>query len=79
MSSDPQADAVLRPEQEFLRFLLQRRFMIQRSRSSGRHVYYPRMAEPLTGALDLEWVKASGLGPTPVGKRRLHHRDVIEP
>lgn len=36
--------------------------MIQRSRSSGAHVFYPRMAEPVTGAMDLEWVPASGLG-----------------
>lgn len=34
--------------------------MIQRSRSSGRHVFYPRVAEPGTGAADLEWVAASG-------------------
>jgi uncharacterized OB-fold protein len=60
MPSD--TDSVLRPEQEYLRFLSQGRFMIQRSRSSGRHVFYPRIAEPLTGAQDLEWVEASGLG-----------------
>jgi uncharacterized OB-fold protein len=36
--------------------------MIQRSRSSGRHVFYPRVAEPRTGATDLEWVEASGEG-----------------
>lgn len=36
--------------------------MLQRSRSSGRHVFYPRVAEPVTGARDLEWVTASGLG-----------------
>ncbi len=36
--------------------------MIQRSRSSGGYVFYPRVAEPLTGNLDLEWVPASGLG-----------------
>lgn len=51
-----------RPEQEFLAFLAQGRFMIQRSRSSGRHVFYPRVAEPRTGATDLEWVPASGAG-----------------
>ncbi len=34
--------------------------MVQRSRSSGEHVFYPRVAEPRTGARDLEWVEASG-------------------
>ncbi len=36
--------------------------MLQRSRSSGRYVFYPRVAEPVTGARDLEWVPVSGLG-----------------
>lgn len=48
------------PEREFLRFLAEGRFMLQKSRSSGRYVYYPRVAEPGTGATDLEWVEASG-------------------
>lgn len=51
-----------RPEQDYLRFLGEGRFMIQRSRSSGRHVFHPRVAEPGTGATDLEWVPASGGG-----------------
>lgn len=51
-----------RPEQDYLRFLSEGRFMIQRSRSSGRFVFYPRVAEPRTGATDLEWVEASGDG-----------------
>jgi uncharacterized OB-fold protein len=50
------------PEKEFAAYLDAGRFMIQRSRSSGRHVFYPRIAEPGTGARDLEWVKASGRG-----------------
>ncbi len=50
------------PEQDYLRFLAEGRFMIQRSRSSGRHVFYPRVAEPVTGATDLAWVEASGRG-----------------
>ncbi len=58
----PNTDSALRPEQEYLHFLSQGRLMIQRSRSSGRYVFYPRIAEPLTGAQDLEWVEASGLG-----------------
>lgn len=52
----------VRPEIDFFAFLEQGRFMIQRSRSSGRHVFYPRVAEPRTGAMDLEWVEASGEG-----------------
>lgn len=50
------------PEKEFHAFLAEGRFMIQRSRSSGRHVFFPRIAEPETGAMDLEWVPASGRG-----------------
>ena len=36
--------------------------MILRSRSTGGHVFYPRVIEPGTGATDLEWVPASGKG-----------------
>ena len=50
------------PEEDYKRFLAEGRFMIQRSRSSGRHVFYPRVAEPVTGATDLEWVEAGGGG-----------------
>jgi uncharacterized OB-fold protein len=50
-----------RPEQEYFAHLAQGRFMLQRSRSSGRYVFYPRVAEPVTGARDLEWVAPSGL------------------
>lgn len=50
------------PERDYFTYLAQGRFMLQRSRSSGRHVFYPRVAEPVTGARDLEWVPASGLG-----------------
>lgn len=50
-----------RPEQEYLEFLAKGRFMIQRSRSTGNFVFYPRVAEPGTGA-ELEWTEASGEG-----------------
>lgn len=50
------------PDLEFQGFLKQGRFMLQRSRSSQRHFFYPRVLEPGTGATDLEWVEASGLG-----------------
>jgi uncharacterized OB-fold protein len=52
----------IHPEHDFHAFLAQGRFMIQRSRSSGRHVFYPRLVEPGTGSDDLEWVEASGRG-----------------
>ncbi len=54
--------SAIRPEQDYLRFLAEGRFMIQRSRASGRPVFYPRVAEPRTGATDLEWVQAAGTG-----------------
>ncbi len=48
------------PEAEYRAHLAEGRFMIQRSRSTGRHVFYPRIAVPGTGEQDLEWVQASG-------------------
>lgn len=50
------------PEVEWRAHLTDGRFMIQRSRSTGGYVFYPRIAEPGTGAEDLEWVEASGHG-----------------
>jgi uncharacterized OB-fold protein len=52
----------LRPDAEFQEYLAQGRFMLQRSASSGRCFFYPRSIEPGTGAVDLEWTPASGLG-----------------
>ena len=52
----------IQPEVDFLKFLEQGSFRLQRSRSSGRHIFYPRVAEPSTGSTDLEWVEASGRG-----------------
>jgi uncharacterized OB-fold protein len=52
----------IRPEVEFQKFLDEGRFLIQRSRGSGRYVFYPRVVEPLTGEQDLEWVEPSGRG-----------------
>lgn len=54
--------AEIRPEQEFFAHLAQGKFMLQRSRTSGKCFFYPRVAEPVTGARDLEWVEASGRG-----------------
>jgi uncharacterized protein len=53
---------VLGPEAQFKAYLAEGRFMIQRSRSTGRHVFYPRVAVPGGGETDLEWVPASGEG-----------------
>ena len=36
--------------------------MLQRCKSSGAFIFYPRVASPGTGSTDLEWVQASGLG-----------------
>lgn len=55
-------DAGHAPQQAYFAYLAAGRFMIQRSRSSGEHVFYPRVAAPRTGDVDLEWVQASGLG-----------------
>ncbi len=61
--SEPQAPTpYIRPDEEYLEHLATGRFMIQKSRSSGKFVFYPRVAEPGTGALDLEWTPASGGG-----------------
>jgi uncharacterized OB-fold protein len=49
-------------EAQFNAYLAAGKFMIQRSRSSGRHVFYPRVVEPASGADDLEWVEAAGHG-----------------
>lgn len=50
------------PEARYLSFLAEGRFMLQRSRSSGKYVFYPRVVVPGTGETDLEWVEAGGLG-----------------
>ena len=53
---------MVRPEEEWRAHLAEGRFMIQRSRATGGYVFFPRVAEPGTGAQDLEWVEASGRG-----------------
>jgi uncharacterized protein len=50
------------PEARFKAYLAEGRFMIQRSRSTGEYVFYPRVAAPGSGETDLEWVPASGDG-----------------
>lgn len=50
------------PEETFRDYLAEGRFMMQRSRSTGVYVFYPRAFVPGTGETDLEWVEASGEG-----------------
>ncbi|MEM7776222.1 MAG: OB-fold domain-containing protein [Pseudomonadota bacterium] len=52
----------LGPQAKFEAFLKEGRFMIQRCKATGTHVFYPRVAVPGTGGTDFEWVEASGLG-----------------
>jgi len=54
--------AEVHPEAEYRAHLAAGRFMIQRSASTGRHVFYPRIMAPGTGQTDLTFVPASGLG-----------------
>ena len=50
------------PQQIWREALAVGRLMLQRSRSSGEFVFYPRVVAPRTGAADLEWLEASGRG-----------------
>lgn len=50
------------PETEYKKFLAEGSFRVQRCRTSGRFISYPRVVEPGTGSTDLEWVEASGRG-----------------
>lgn len=61
-STQAEEVSALRPLADYQAFLDEGRFMLLRGRKSGRFVFYPRVAEPGTGALDLEWVEASGRG-----------------
>ncbi|MCZ4315195.1 OB-fold domain-containing protein [Comamonadaceae bacterium G21597-S1] len=54
--------SAIHPEQQYQAYLAQGSFMLLRAKASGRFIFYPRVAEPLTGDTDLEWVPASGLG-----------------
>jgi uncharacterized OB-fold protein len=53
---------MIQPDKQYLEFIAQGRFMIQRSRATGRYIFYPRVAEPVTGCTELEWVEPSGNG-----------------
>jgi uncharacterized OB-fold protein len=52
----------LGPEGQFWAHLRDGRLMIQRSRSTGQYVFYPRLIAPGSGADDLEFVEVSGAG-----------------
>jgi len=58
----PQQTDMLHPHRDYMDFLTQGKFMLQRSRESGAFLFHPRVAEPKTGCNDLEWVEASGRG-----------------
>ncbi len=53
---------ILGPEAQYHAFLREGRFMIQRTKSDGQYVFYPRVANPTNGDDALEWVEASGRG-----------------
>ena len=48
------------------------RFLLQRARTSGRHFFFPRIAEPGSGAFEFDWVEASGEG-------HVHATTVVRP
>ncbi len=50
------------PEEHWHDALAAGRLLLQRSRSSGRVVFPPRVMEPNGGARDLEWFEAEGSG-----------------
>ncbi|MDB5556685.1 MAG: hypothetical protein JWL86_6669 [Rhizobium sp.] len=52
----------LGPEGQFWAHLREGRLMIQRSRSTGAYVFYPRLIAPRSGADDLEFTEVSGAG-----------------
>jgi uncharacterized OB-fold protein len=50
------------PEAQWRKALAEGRFLVQRCRATGTHVFPPRVAAPGTGSADLEWVAPSGRG-----------------
>ena len=50
------------PEARFEAYLEEGKFMLQRSATDGKYIFYPRMINPHNGEADLEWVEASGEG-----------------
>jgi uncharacterized OB-fold protein len=64
----------IKPEADYFRLLGEGKFMLLRSKETGNVFFHPRVAEPLTGCTDLEWVAASGLG-TVYATSVMHQRD----
>lgn len=50
------------PVEQYLRYLEEGRFMLQRSRQSGEYFYYPRAFAKGAPSADLEWKEVSGDG-----------------
>lgn len=50
------------PETHWRDALAQGRLLIQRATGSGATFFPPRLIEPGTGEVDIEWIEASGLG-----------------
>ena len=55
----PEPNAVTAPFWDGAR---QHRLMLQRSRRTGRYVFYPRAVSPFGAGDELEWVESSGKG-----------------
>jgi uncharacterized OB-fold protein len=51
-----------RPAREHQAFIDAGRLMLLRDRATGHVFFYPRVAAPITGSRNLEWVEASGRG-----------------
>ena len=49
------------PQAAYEAYLAAGRFMIQRARSTGEYVFWPKVTSP-SGAIDLEWIEAKGTG-----------------
>ena len=50
------------PENHWRDALAQGRLLLQRAIGSGERFFPPRLIEPGTGEVDLEWIEASGFG-----------------
>ena len=50
------------PDQQFIAYLRQDKFMLQRCGVDGTYLFYPRVLCPHCGSRELEWTKVSGRG-----------------
>jgi uncharacterized protein len=50
------------PIAQFLKFLAEGKFRLQRSRTSGQYFYYPRAFAAGLDSEDIEWIDVSGKG-----------------